>query len=79
VSEARSTALWYVPTDDNTAVILIAHCPGLSTAWYLSFFTGEQPSLWDWYEFQNTAGILLTEGDERRFVTNDVERFRARR
>lgn len=64
VSEATSTALWYVPNGVNTEVILIAHCPGLSTAWYLSFFTGEQPSLWDWYGIQNAAGILLREGDD---------------
>lgn len=78
-SEAQSTALWYVPTEDNTAVLLIAHCPGLSTVWYVSFFTGEQPDMWNWYEIQNTAGILLREGSSERFVTNDVERFRARR
>ena len=59
-SAARSTAIWYVPAGDNTEVLLIARCPGLSTTWYLSFFEGhEQPELWDWYEIQNAASVLL--------------------
>ena len=78
-AEARSTALWYVSTDDNTAVLLIARCPGLSSAWYVSFFTGEQPELADWYEIQRAASVLLRDGGYGRFVTNDVERLRARR
>lgn len=59
-AEARSTKLWYVPAGENTAVLLIAYCDGTAaTPWAISFFEGEQPSLWDWWEFQNTASELL--------------------
>lgn len=61
-ADAHSTALWYVPTGNNTAVELIAYCGGVSTVWHVSFFEGEQPGLWDWYEFQNTASELLRGG-----------------
>lgn len=59
-AEAHSTAVWYVPAGHNTAVTLIAYCDGIPpTAWSISFFEGEQPSLWDWWEIQNTASELL--------------------
>ncbi len=59
-ADAHSTAVWYVPAGLNTAVILIAYCDGIPpTAWSISFFEGEQPSLWDWWETQNTASELL--------------------
>ena len=62
VSEAHSTAVWYVPSGDNTAVLMIAYCPGVSTPWYVSFFADDQPSLWEWYEIQNTASELVRGG-----------------
>jgi len=60
VSSAYATRLWYVPTGDNTSVILVAICRNAEpTPWYVSWFDGDQPKLWDWYEFQNTASRLL--------------------
>jgi len=58
-AQAYMTAVWYVPTYENTSVLLIAYCVDTSSVWYISWFDGEQPELWDWYEIQNTAGKLL--------------------
>ncbi len=61
VHEAASTRVWYVPTDaGTTAVVLIASCHEADTVvWYVSYFVGDQPSLWEYWQIQNTASELL--------------------
>lgn len=62
-ADADSTYLWYVPMEaGNTGVAMIAYCGQTSTVWHISFFEGEQPELWDWWEIQNTASDLLRGG-----------------
>lgn len=62
-AEAESTYLWYVPTHTNTSVQLIAHCAdGVSSAWTVSFFEGDEPGLLDWSEMQDRASELLGGG-----------------
>jgi hypothetical protein len=58
-SSAYRTQVIYVAAGDNTAVKMEAYCNGSSAEWYVSFFTGDQPTLWEWYEIQNAAGRLL--------------------
>lgn len=62
-AEAESTYLWYVPTETNTSVQLIAYCAdGGVSAWTVSFFEGDEPGLWDWWEMQDRASELLRGG-----------------
>lgn len=58
-AEAHSTAIVYVPAGDNTAVKLRAWCRDDWSEWYVSFFTGDQPTLWEYAAIQNTASELL--------------------
>lgn len=47
------------PSSGNTAVLLDCLCAFRRETWYLAFFVGEQPSLWEWYGIQNAAGGLI--------------------
>lgn len=57
--EATSTQLWYVERDPDSYVILIAHCPDVSTNWALGPIHGHEPSLSEWSRMQNDASQLL--------------------
>lgn len=61
-SEAIETEVVYAAAGDNTAVKLRTYCAGTSAEWYVSFFIGEQPTLREFAEIQNTAGKLLRGG-----------------
>lgn len=58
-ADAYATDVRYAPVGENTAVKLQAWCDGGSAEWYVSFFTGDQPTLWEWAEIQNTASSLI--------------------
>ncbi len=58
-NHATYTQVVYVPAGDNTAVKLRAWCGDDWSEWYVSFFTGDQPTLWEYAEIQNTASKLL--------------------
>ncbi len=58
-ADAYAIDVRYVPAGDNTAIKLQVWCPGGSAEWYVSFFTGDQPTLRQWAEIQNTASELL--------------------
>lgn len=47
------------PVSMNTAVLMDCQCPFRRETWYISFFVGEQPSLWEWYDIQTAAGGLI--------------------
>ncbi len=49
----------YKPAGNNTQVLLDCRCTSSRETWYVSFFEGDQPELWDWYEIQNTASELI--------------------
>lgn len=58
-ADAYATDVRYEPAGENTAVKLQVWCPGGSAEWYVSFFVGDQPTLRQWAEIQNTASALL--------------------
>lgn len=58
-SDATYTEVLYVPEGNNTAVKLRAWCETGSSEWYVSFFVGDQPTLREYAEIQNTASRLL--------------------
>jgi hypothetical protein len=57
--QATQTRVVYQSAGDNTAVKLQTSCPYTSAEWYVGFFEGAQPTLWEWYGLQNTASDLL--------------------
>ena len=54
------TEVVYDVAQGNTAVKLRVDCMGeVGAEWYLGFFLGDHPTLWEWYAIQNAAGDLL--------------------
>ena len=49
----------YDSVGDNTMALLDCGCTGDSDTWYVSFFHGDQPTLWEFAEIQNTASDLI--------------------
>ncbi len=61
---APSWADWcrvrYRSAGDHTMVLLDCNCgPSGTATWYVSFFVGDQPTLWEYAEIQNTASDLI--------------------
>jgi len=54
---------WYVPVGKNTAIELVAYCGAdddrYYSVWHVSWFSGDQPDLAQWYDVQNAASRLL--------------------
>lgn len=60
-AQAEQVTVVYVDAGSNTEVLLLAECidPIQVDTWYVSWFVGDEPSLWEWYEIQNRASELL--------------------
>lgn len=63
-SRAVATSVEYRQVGNATGVYLDAWCdaPGGSyvvSEWYVSFFVGAQPTLWEWVDITNTASKLV--------------------